>query len=86
MTKKTAITKLLEDLRSDMDSEVSETAKEAIHECIITVTSYLEPEKLQIIEAYDIGMGHYGDANCRAEADKYYKETFNETKKSNQNT
>jgi len=39
-------------------------------------TLYLEKEKQQIIEAYDLGMGHYGDANCRTDAEKYYKETY----------
>lgn len=37
---------------------------------------FLETEKQQIIEAYSEGMGHYGDANNRSEADKYYNETF----------
>jgi hypothetical protein len=35
-----------------------------------------EMEKQQIIDAYDLGMGHYGDANLRADAEHYYNETF----------
>ena len=37
----------------------------------------LEMEKEQIIDAYDLGMGHYGDANRRSDAEQYYNETFN---------
>jgi hypothetical protein len=36
-----------------------------------------EMEKEQIIDAYDLGMGHYGDANRRSDAEQYYNETFN---------
>ena len=35
-----------------------------------------EMEKQQIIDAYDLGMGHYGDANRRSDAEQYYNETF----------
>lgn len=36
-----------------------------------------EIEKQHIIDAYDLGMGHYGDANSRSDAEQYYNETFN---------
>lgn len=36
-----------------------------------------EIEKQQIIDAYDLGMGHYGGANRRSDAEQYYNETFN---------
>ena len=35
-----------------------------------------EMEKQQIIDAYDLGMGHYGDANRKSDAEQYYNETF----------
>ena len=35
-----------------------------------------EKEKQQIIDSYDEGMGHYGDANRRSDAEQYYKKTF----------
>lgn len=35
-----------------------------------------ELEKQQIIDAYDLGMGHYGGANCRSDAEQYYTETY----------
>ena len=35
-----------------------------------------EMEKQQIIDSYAEGMGHYGDANRRSDAEQHYKETF----------
>jgi hypothetical protein len=35
-----------------------------------------ELEKQQIINAYDLGMGHYGGANRRSDAEQYYNETY----------
>ena len=35
-----------------------------------------ELEKQQIVDAYDLGMGHYGGANRRSDAEQYYTETF----------
>lgn len=35
-----------------------------------------EMEKQQIINAYDLGMGHYGGVNRRSDAEQYYKETY----------
>lgn len=35
-----------------------------------------EMEKKQIIDAYSIGMGHYGDANSNSCAEQYYNKTF----------
>jgi len=70
---KTAIQELINSLVSDRDSEVSVIAKQAIQECIITATSYLETEKQQIIEAFGTC------CNCEGttfEGSEYYKETF----------
>lgn len=41
-----------------------------------TIAEFKEKERQQIIEAYDLGMGHYGGANCRKDAERYYNETF----------
>lgn len=35
-----------------------------------------ELEKQQIIDAYDLGMGHYGGVNRRSDAEQYYKDTY----------
>ena len=35
-----------------------------------------ELEKQHIIDAYDLGMGHYGGVNRRSDAEQYYKETY----------
>jgi len=35
-----------------------------------------EMEKKQIIDAYSMGMGHYGDANSNSCAEQYYNETL----------
>lgn len=35
-----------------------------------------ELEKQQIIDTYDLGMGHYGGANRRSDAEQYYTETY----------
>ena len=35
-----------------------------------------ELEKQQIIDAYDLGMGHYGGVNRRSDAEQYYNETY----------
>jgi len=72
---KTALTELLEDLNSMKNSEVLGIAKEAVHECIITVTSYLETEKQQIIDAY-----WEGKNNGFATDDEYYTSTFETNK------
>jgi len=47
--------------------------------CVIGMidSEYLEVEQQQIIDAYDLGMGHYGDANRRSDAEQYYEQTYN---------
>lgn len=65
---KTALTELIEDLQ-DMCPDYYNNNYNWLH-------NLLEKEKQQIIDAYDLGMGHYGDANCRAEAEKYYNEIY----------
>ena len=35
-----------------------------------------EMEKHQIIDAYDLGMGHYGGVNRRSDAEQYYTDTY----------
>ena len=35
-----------------------------------------ELEKQQIIDAYDLGMGHYGGVNRRSDAEQYYTDTY----------
>lgn len=78
MTKKTAMQELLEDLISDRDSEVLGIAKQAIQECIITVTSYLETEKQQIIEAHKKGQLWNKSGYNLDECEQYYNETYNQ--------
>lgn len=43
---------------------------------ILVAKELLEMEKQQIIDSYAEGMGHYGDANRRSDAEQYYNETF----------
>ena len=74
---KTALTELLEDLDYMKNAEVLGIAKDAIHECIITVTSYLETEKQQIIDAYIKG---YYELQEDVNAKQYYTSTFETNK------
>lgn len=71
---KTALTELLEDLNSMKNSEVLGIAKDAIHECIINATSYLEIEKQQIIEAHEDYLRSY---TLPLNGEQYYNSTFN---------
>jgi hypothetical protein len=68
MSKQTAMTAVewLQDLFEEQD--------------YLTEQDFEHAEKMfkqQIIDAYDLGMGHYGDANRRSDAEQYYNETFN---------
>ena len=75
---KTALTELLEDLNSMKNSEVLGIAKDAINECIITATSYLETEKQQIIEAATHGANF--DKSPYSSAHEYYDKTYTTNK------
>jgi len=72
---KTALTELLEDLNSMKKSEVLGIAKDAIHECIITATSYLKTEEQQIIDATNFGLYSGG-----IDGETYYTSTYTTNK------
>ena len=87
---KTALTELLEDLKAMKNSEVLGIAKDAIHECIITATSYLETEKQQhaqtathitnvLMDALDNPKG--GKFSVEYEFNKYWEREYGSTNK-----
>ena len=77
---KTALTELLEDLNSMKNSEVLGIAKDAIHECIIATTSYLQTEKQQIIDAWIDGDARICQTKSIPNAQDYYTSTFTTNK------
>lgn len=72
---KTALQEAIKDLKEDKQNSNYAMEKSAIQDCIIILSSYLEKEKQQIVDAYNDGQEH-GFNKFGSDAEKYYEETF----------
>ena len=72
--KQTAVEWLVEQILKNKGARVISTSSFYIKDEIVNQAKELE--KQHIIDAYDLGMGHYGGVNRRSDAEQYYKETF----------